>query len=792
MKRFEIEFGNWVVKHRWWIIVATALVFFATASGLGHLALSNDMRVFFSKDNPQLMALDALESTYTKNDRVLFVIAPNDGNVFTTGTLAAVEELTESSWQMPYSSRVDSVTNFQNTWALEDELVVEDLISDALSLSSAELEQKKKIAISEPLLVNGLVSPSGHVTGVMVTIVKPGESLAEVPEIATFARQMAADFRIAYPDIDLHLTGGVIMDQAFAEAATDDISSLFPLMLLVLMIVIGVAVRSFAGTVAAFVVVLISMLTGLGMAGWLGIQITSASVNAPIIILTLAVADSVHILATRSQRLGRGDSKQKAVAESLRVNLQPVFLTSVTTAIGFLSMNFSDAPPFRDLGNMVAMGVTAAFFYSIFFLPALLTVLPGRPRTRADQTGSSAMAWLADFAIRRRSALLWGTLIAVMVLTSGMLRIELNDDWVKYFDESSEIRQATDFAEENLTGYHTIEYSLESGEEGGISDPRYLADVETFAEWYRTQPKVVNVSAITETMKRLNKNMHSDDEAFFRLPTNRELAAQYLLLYEMSLPFGLDLNNQINVDKSATRFVVTLRGTTTGELRETEEKARLWLAEHDLEEMASYGSGLSVIWAHLSQRNIDAMLGASFWALVLISGILTVALRSFKLGLLSLIPNLAPAFMAFGIWGLTVGRVGLGLSVIVSMTIGIVVDDTVHFLSKYLRARREHGLDPSEAVRYAFNTVGTAMWVTTFALVAGWIVISFSHYAMNSDMAIMTAITITLALTLDFLLLPALLIKVEGKTNEITENSSIREFEPALVPVRARKRGRVA
>ncbi|MCP4902789.1 MAG: MMPL family transporter, partial [bacterium] len=260
--------------------------------------------------------------------------------------------------------------------------------------------------------------------------------------------------------------------------------------------------------------------------------------------------------------------------------------------------------------------------------------------------------------------------------------------------------------------------------------------------------------------------------------------------YEMSLPFGLDLNNQINVDKSATRMVVTLRGTTTTEISETEERARLWLQEHGLEEMATYGSGLSVIWAHLSERNIDAMLGASLWALVLISGILILALRSFKIGLLSLIPNLAPAFMAFGIWGLTVGKVGLGLSVIVSMTIGIVVDDTVHFLSKYLRARREHLLSPPEAVRYAFSTVGMAMCVTTFALVSGWLVVSFSHYAMNSDMAIMTAITITLALALDFLLLPALLMKVEERTDEITESDL--ELESGLVPVQFSSRGPIA
>jgi predicted RND superfamily exporter protein len=182
--------------------------------------------------------------------------------------------------------------------------------------------------------------------------------------------------------------------------------------------------------------------------------------------------------------------------------------------------------------------------------------------------------------------------------------------------------------------------------------------------------------------------------------------------------------------------------------------------------MFTYGSGLSIIWAHISQRNIESMLGASFGALVLISAILILALRNIRLGLLSLIPNLAPAFMAFGIWGMLVGQVGLGLSVVVSLTLGIVVDDTIHFLSKYIRARRESNLDPADAVRYAFNTVGTAMWVTSLALVAGFAVLTASGYTVNAQMGLLSAITISLALLLDFFFLPALLLIMDRKAIE--------------------------
>jgi predicted RND superfamily exporter protein len=356
-------------------------------------------------------------------------------------------------------------------------------------------------------------------------------------------------------------------------------------------------------------------------------------------------------------------------------------------------------------------------------------------------------------------------------LTLGISRIELNDNFLEYFDESYDFKTASDFVVDNLRGWDYIEYSLESGEPGGINNPEYLGTVEEFANWYREQENVVHVNTITDTMKRLNKNMHGDDESWYRIPDRRDLAAQYLLLYEMSLPFGLDLNNRINVDKSSTRMTVTLKSMSTTQMREMDEKARQWLKAHAPKSMFTYGTGISIIWAHITGRNIRSMLVASFWALLLISGILMFALKNVKLGILSLIPNLAPATMAFGVWGMFVGQVGLGLSIIVSMTIGIVVDDTVHFLSKYLRARREHDLDPAGAVRYSFNTVGTAMWVTTIVLVAGFLVLTFSGYKMNADMGWMSAITIGLALFMDFLLLPTLLMMIDKKSITLANES---------------------
>ena len=742
--------------------MVTVALAVAASSGVKRLRFSNDYRYFFGPDNPQLVAFDALQDTYAKNDNVIFALAPKDGRVFTRSTLAAVEELTRASWQVPYSLRVDSVTNFQHTLAEGDDLAVRDLVSGARDLTDSELLSIKEIALTEPLLLNRLISPLAHVTGVNVTVNLPGKSMGEVPEVVAFVREMAEDFSVRHPDIEVYLSGVTMMNNAFAEASRHDMSTLVPVMFLVIVVVMALLLRSFFGTLVTVIVIVMSALSGLGLAGWLGIPLTPPSSAAPTIILTLAVADSVHILVSIFHEMMAGRSRHEAIVESLRVNLQPVFLTSLTTIVGFLSMNFSDAPPFRDLGNIVAMGVGFAFLYSIFFLPAFISLLPLRVR----EVGGGKMHLMerfADLVVRGRALIFWTMLVIIVLITSGVSRIELNDMFVEYFDERYEFRTDTDFVTKNLTGIYFIEYSLEAGGEGAVSDPAYLRKVEEFALWYRAQPGVLHVNTITDTMKRLNRNMHGGDAAYYRVPEERALAAQYLLLYEFSLPYGLDLNNQINLDKSSTRFTITLESLTTKKLLALEERAQGWLRDNAPVEMFTIGASPSIMFSYIAKRNIRSMFFGTGFALVLISAILIVALRSMKMGLVSLVPNLVPAFMAFGLWGLLYSQVGLGLAVVAAMSLGIVVDDTVHFISKYLRARRELGLAAPDAVRYSFKTVGTALWVTSLVLMAGFMVLARSGFKLNSDMGLLTAIAIGFALLVDFLFLPPLLMRIDKR-----------------------------
>ena len=761
MQVIENRIGIIVVKYRWLLVPIFICLALLAASGMRFLTFSNDSRMFLSRDNPQLQALEELERTYTKVENVLFIIAPKSGNLFERKTLEAIEFLTRESWKIPFSSRVDSLSNYQHTKAVEDDLIVEDLIRDAHSLSPGEIAAIRNIALNDPMLVPTLIDDKGSVTGININIIKPDDGTYDIEKVISAVLALQQVMGEKYPLLDIYLTGGVMADSAFGEAPERDMRSLIPMMFALLLLIIGISLRSILAIISTLLVILFSAITGLGLAGWLGMVLTPASASAPIIILTLAVADSIHILVTIFQQMRGGAARHHAIQDSIRVNFKPVLITSVSTTIGFLTMNFSDAPPFRDLGNIVAMGVISAFLYSVFFMPALVALLP--LKVKRKNTGQSGIFdSLADFVIARRTPIFRSMIILIIITGSGIPGIHLNDDFIKYFDHSYPFRTASDFSAVHLAGLEIIDYHLDSGVKGGINYPGYLSTVEDFANWFRSQPEVRHVFTITDIMKQLNMNMHGDDPDWYRLPEERDLAAQYLLLYEMNLPFGLDLNNRINVDKSATRMTVSIPNIGTAGILDLERRGREWLHEHALS-MTTYGSGLTIIFSYISERNIRSMLKGSILALVLISLLMILALRSFRLGILSLIPNLTPAFMALGVWGLFVGQVGLIVSVMIAMTLGIVVDDTVHFLSKYQRGRNEHSMSPEDAIRYAFRTVGSAMWVTTLALVSGFGVLSFSGFQVNAHMGAMTTITIVFALILDFFFLPTLLMKLEDR-----------------------------
>ena len=756
--RFAAALTRTVIARRWWVIAGAVLLATAIGSGASRLEFSTNYRVFFSEANPELQAFENLQNTYTKNDNFFFVIEPRSGEAFDAETLAAVEELTEAAWQIPYAIRVDSVSNFQHTYATEDDLIVEDLVSGATGRGIDYLAERRGVALAEPLLRDQIVTADAGVTAVNVVLQYPEKGLMEVPEAVDFARDLKAQIEAEFPGVQIHLTGVSMLNNAFAETGMTDAGTLMPLMFVVIFALTWLIIRSFTATISTLVVIMLSTIVGMGAAGFAGVKLTPIAMSAPIVILTLAVADSIHILLSLRGLMREGLGKTEALVEAVRINFLPVSITSLTTIVGFLSLNFSDSPPYWHLGNITAVGIAAAWLYSITLLPALISVLPYRTKQAAGGDWSQrVMDRLADAVIGNYRKLFVGVGLASFALIAFIPTIDFNDQWVEYFDERIEFRNDSDEAQE-FFGLYPIEYSVPAAGPGGVSEPEFLTNLESFADFLRAHPSVTHVYSLSDIMKRLNRNMHGDDETYYRIPGDRELSAQYLLLYELSLPYGLDLNDRINVDKSATRVTATVSRTTTAETKQFFADVQQWMNDNWPAYMRTEPTSAAVMFTYISERNMQNMIAGTILAIAAIAVIMMFALQSVRLGVLSLVPNGLPILTTFGAWALLVGEVGFSVATVASISLGIIVDDTVHLLSKYVRARDERGLSVEDSIRYAFHNVGTAIVVNTIILTAGFLVMTTSAFKMNVDLGLMTVLAIVFALILDFLFLPAMLL----------------------------------
>lgn len=755
------HFTNTIVTRPLLIVLVTVLVALSLSLPITQLGMTSDYRVFFSPENPELVASDRFERTYTSNDTALIAVKPRTGDIFQSDVLALLVDLTDRSWTLPHVIRVDSPINFQRIEAQGDDIIIGDLVPQPTPRDEEDLLLLRDTALAQPLIVKRLLSEDATTAGILLTLKFPGSDHSRhVPESIRAIRSLVSELETRHPDVQFAVTGMAPLTYAMDEITLRELTILLPGMLLVLTLVLTLLLRSLSAVAATLIVVALSATSAMGFAGVTGIKVTTVSVVAPIIILTVSVADSIHLISSLLEERRDGKDLLSAISESMRVNAEPIFLTSLTTMVGFLSLNFSESPPFRDLGNITAAGVIVAWVLSMTLLPALLVLWGIRqPSRRSRETD-----WLfrfADSVVNRRRLVL---VVAVLLTAGSVASVPLNtldDRFLLWFDKSMKPRADADFVTENLTGPYQIEFSLSSSQTQSVTDPRYLEDVEAFGDWLTAQPGVSHVYSLPDVMKRLNQAMNAGDPRFFVLPDSANLAAQYLLLYEFSLPYGLDLNTQINLNKSASRLTVTTLGISSAETRDLARRAENWIRSNADYIAPSEGTGTSVMFAFVSKRTIDSMLVGTTVAIILIGITILVALKSIKIGLISILPNILPVTVTFGIWGLLVGEIGIIGSTIAASTLGLVVDDTVHFLSKYHRAREEHGLSTHDGIRFAFGHVGRAMITTTFVLAAGFFVLTFSDFLLNWQMGVLTIMTIFAALILDFFLLPALLMAVD-------------------------------
>ena len=756
LDRLGIACFGWIVAPPVATITLCAALLLGPILMLPRIAFDADSRIFFSEESPDRKALDRLERVYGASNTVVIVAVPRNGRVFSADTLALLARLTDEAQRIPYASAVESLATYRRSVVRGDEAAAEPLWTRHERPGAEALARAERLALADREIVGRLVSERGDATAILVSVLRPGKDRTEIWDVAAAARRIGADARRAHPDTEFGLTGGVLADVTFAEAGMADVATLAPVMIALMILALLLAFRSWPAALAVATVPIASVAAALGGFVGAGFAINGATAGAPVIIMTICILDAAHVVTSMTNRLHRGEAKRAAIVAALRENNAAMFITSLTDVIGFAALNVADSPPLNDLGNLVSAGAVAGYLLSLTLLPAVLALLPA-PRHREHRSLGRMMDALTRLAAAHRRKLLLGLAVAFVGLSAGMARIVFDDNFVKYFDERFAFRRDTDFYQQRLGGLHVINFALPSGEQHGITDPAYLRNVDRFAEWFRSQPKVIHVVAFSDTMKRLNMNLNGDDPKHYAVGESRRLNAQLLLLYELSVPQGRDLRSQIDVSKSTTLLSVILRGASSSDIQALAAAGEGWLAR-EAPAMRATGTGLSVAYAHISEANIRMMLLGTFVGLTLISATMFVVLRTTRLALLSLVPNLIPAAMAYGLWGYMAGEVNIAVSVVGSFTFGIIVDDTVHFVSKYFHARRSLQYSPEDATRHSFQAAGAPTVIASVVLISGFVVLCFSGFSISRQMGMLAAITIVLGLLVELFLLPSLLL----------------------------------
>ncbi|GGZ96003.1 RND transporter [Arenicella chitinivorans] len=771
----ENTLALWLVKHRNYLALASVLLTLALALGAKNLYLNTNYNVFFDADDAQMVAHEQQQSEFTKTDNLVLLLTPKDApTIFTEAGLHAVFDITERAWSTPFAIRVDSLTNFQHSYAENDDLVVADLLLEPEPLSQSDLERLQNIATNEPRLRNRIIAADGKSTLINVSVELPAYPHASashservnmllardtaIRDVVAYGEALQQALSADYPELSVHLLGETVINQRLADASDRDAASLIPVMFLVIVIILGILLRSAVSIVAALGVILFAIVASIGLNGWLGAAMNMVNMVAPIIILTIAVCDSVHVLANYLDQLSQGDEPEQAMHHSLRINLQPVFITSLTTAVGFLTLNFSPSPPFRDLGSLCAFGVMYAMLMTITLLPAIAVkfIRSAKPVTRKDRTLTRASNWI----IQHQTLALGIATVTTVVCLAFIPQNEIDDDPARYFKTHNPYRMAVDFSQTSLPGINDINFTLDCGTPDCIYQPEFLHGADKFASWLRTQDNVETVISYVEVIKKINANFHDDQSDQFKLPEDSAQIAQYNLLYELSLPYGLDLNTLTNMDKSAIKVAAFVRQTSTGNFLELESAAADWLTQ-DLQLSAPRGSSIRMMFSSLGEENIRGMIWGALFALLGVTLTILASLRSLRYGLISLVANSFPALIAIGIWGMTIAHVNMAVAAVFSITLGIIVDDSVHFISKYRYARLHKNYTPEDAIDYTMRNVGGALFVTTLVLTIGFGLLCFSDFNLNAYLGGLTALTVVVALVFDYLVLPPLLIKFD-------------------------------
>ncbi len=756
---------SFVLRNASWVIIFVLAVTVFSLIFIPRIKIDNSVDVFFDKKSKSYLAFQEWKKQFG-SDQVV-IVAFGDKDIFTPDNLKLIAHLSNEFSSLKYVDRVRSLTTVNDIVGEKNDFIVRPLV-EKVPHSEEELKLLKKRTLSNPLYVKNLISPDGTTTAIIVELEdSPSGTDVYKKEVVENIQKILKE---KFPkNKKYYISGFTAIEYFYASYMRKDLQKFLPFIFIIIIVILIFSFRSILGVILPLLTIITSLIWTMAFLYFCGFTINNVTTIIPPIMLAVAVADSIHLVAEAVYKRGKYNSGDGELISVIKELFVPCLFTSLTTAAGFFSLVMSRIPPVRELGIVAAVGVVFAFFITFTFLPALIKqfhLFGGRPRF---STGGNEkirnnfsilngfLRGLGDFNEQHKRLILGVVVLICGFSVWGMLKIKAETSVIEYFKKNSPIYQATTFVEENLSGVHFLNVSLESEREDYFKEPLALKKIEQLKRFLLSIPEVDKVTSVVDYIKEINKSFHNEDKKFYKIPDSKKLVAQYVLLYGAS-----DLDRFVDSSWSWTTVRVRLKEHSTVKLKYIIKQINRYLKEHYSQDVNAQVVGQTVLEVETNNAVTRGQVQSLAMAVVIIFGMMFFVFKSFGVGMVSLVPNLLPLLINFGIMGWFSIRLDSATSMISAIAIGIIVDDTIHFLH-YFGENVRRGKDYIETMYETLSFKGRPIILTSVILCAGFGVVMFSEFVPTMYFGILCTLLIFNALWADLVVLPAVILQIKPK-----------------------------
>ena len=763
--------ADFVIKKRP-LVLFVSLVFLVlgiiTGSGI---PFNNNTEQYFVEGDANLTNFNKLLDLFGDNEYLVVGIEAkeNDSDIFYPETINLVEAITDFLERQEYVTQVRSITRYQYTDSSQGSLNTDYLIKDVGRFSiDHELQDEARSKIkTEPLALGTIVTSDLKHTRIAARVDYIGDTAKHKVELVNRLYHFVHEEGLDQKGYRIHYSGRPVLNYMFEVFAQEDSKILNPLMLFLITGILFLHFRSFVFAIAPWAVVISSISCLLGIQSLLKYPhtpIDSALVPTMIII---GIGASVHILTEFSNNLTTLNNSKRAAKNAIIEIWKPCFFTALTTSVGFLALSVTNIDPVKEFALLGALAPLLIFIFATTTLPALLSYKNfkmGSPNEKYSTSYiSTIMHSLPGFTLKYRLPIFFLLLLSMIFITISVPRLNVDTNFFNYFKKDNPARIDMLYFDDVFDGALSLEFIIDSGDKQGIKDPSFLTQVELLQKSLEEMDFLGKSNSVVDYLKDVNQSLNNDDPDYYILPSTREMVAQMLFLYRNSGP-DEDLSDILDFDERYVRLSIPTKNMSASEL-----SVKLELISELLRtEFSNLNVSLTgdVVMFHAQEEYTNEGMFKSFYmALVLICICFVVVFRSVKYGLLSVVPSIIPILMTGGIVALLDINLDLGTMVIGAITMGIAVDDAIHFMNRYVNAKK-NSKNTKASILEATTTTGRAVLLSSIVLVLGFSVLSFASFVPVILTGLFVALIMTLAVIGDLVCLPALLFLVDSQTEE--------------------------